>query len=123
MVHARTEQPAPARSSRELGRVLTFLGAAAIALAGLGLAPVNAHANQTYPAALAATLGPEAAARAAHVPLPQGTRYLARRQIERIAKAGIGKLPGLRIGPFAPGAISEALPLGWVGSPLRRPSR
>ena len=112
MVHALTQQLPTARSRTEPGRVLTLFAAVAVALIGVGLGPGNAHANQTYPAALAATLGPEAAALVAKIPFPKGTRYLARKQIERIAKGGIGKLRGLRIGPFAPGATSEALPLG-----------
>ena len=123
MVHAHTQHLPPAGSRLELGRVLTLFAAAAIALTGVGLAPGNAHANQTYPAALAATLGPEAASLlASSVPLPRATHYLARKQIERIAKAGIGKLRGLRIGPFAPGATSEALPLGRAASQIGQPA-
>jgi hypothetical protein len=113
MVHADIEQLPPAQRRLELVRVLTLFAAVAIALTAVGLGPGNAHANQTYPAALAGTLGPEAAAAlVAKIPFPKETRYLARKQIERIAKDGIGKLRGLRIGPFAPGATSEALPLG-----------
>jgi len=122
MVHALTQQLPTARSRTEPGRVLTLFAAVAVALIGVGLGPGNAHANQTYPAALAATLGPEAAALVAKVPLPKGTRYLARKQIERIAKGGIGKLRGLRIGPFAPGASSEALPLGRAESLIGHPA-
>jgi hypothetical protein len=118
MVHADTPQLAPARSSLGPGRVLTFLAAAAIALTGMGLAPGNALANETYPTALAVS----APGTPAPAPLPPGSRYLTRREIERTAKDGIGKLQGLRIGPFAPGAASAALPLGLaervIGHPL-----
>ena len=120
MVHALTQQLPAARSREELGRVLVLFAAVAIALTGVGLGPGNAHANQTYPAALATTLGPEATPLV--VPLPQGSRYLARKQIERIAKGGIGKLRGLRIGPFAPGATSEALPLGRAEGLIGHPA-
>jgi len=122
MVHALTQQLPTARSRTEPGRVLTLFAAVAVALIGVGLGPGNAHANQTYPAALAATLGPEAAALVAKIPFPKGTRYLARKQIERIAKGGIGKLRGLRIGPFAPGATSEALPLGRAEGLIGHPA-
>ena len=120
MVHARSQQLPAARSREEFGRFLVLFAAVAIALTGVGLGPGNAHANQTYPAALAATLGPEAAA--ALPPVPRGTRYLARKQIEHIAKEGIGKLRGLRIGPFAPGATSEALPLGRAEGLIGHPA-
>jgi hypothetical protein len=123
MVYARIQQLPAARIRDDLGRVLTLFAAVAIALTGVGLGPGNAHANQTYPAALAATFGPEAAtALVARIPAPLGTRYLARKQIERIAKDGIGKLRGLRIGPFAPGATSEALPLGRAESLIGHPA-
>jgi hypothetical protein len=108
MVYTPTLQLAPARRGLRPGRLLTLLAAAAIALTGVGLAPGNALANETYPTALAVS-APGAPAPA---PLPPGSRYLTRREIERIAKDGIGKLQGLRIGPFAPGAASAALPLG-----------
>jgi hypothetical protein len=98
MVHSQTLQLAPPRGVLELRRVLTFLAAVAIAISGAGLAPSNARANQTYPEAL------------------DTTRYLPRKSVERIAKDGIGKLQGLRIGPFAPGAASRALPLGQAES-------
>jgi hypothetical protein len=123
MVHAQTQQLPSARNRAEPGRVLILFAAVAIALTAVGLGPGNAHANQTYPAALAATLGPEAAAAlVAKVPFPKGTRYLARKQIERMAKDGIGKLRGLRIGPFAPGATSEALPLGQAERLIGHPA-
>jgi hypothetical protein len=123
MVHVQTQQLPSARSSLDLGRFLTLFAAVAIALTGMGLGPGNAHANQTYPAAVAATFGPEAAAAlVATIPFPKGTRYLARKQIERIAKNGIGKLRGLRIGPFAPGATSEALPLGQAERLIGHPA-
>ena len=123
MVHAHTQQLPPARSRLEPGRVLTLFAAVAIALTGVGLGPGNARANQTYPAALAETFGPEAAtALVAKIPVPLGTRYLTRKQIERIAKDGIGKLRGLRIGPFAPDATSEALPLGQAESLIGHPA-
>jgi hypothetical protein len=98
MVHSQTLQLAPPRSGLEIRRVLTLLAAVAIAIGGAGLAPSNARANQTYPEALGAA------------------PYLARRSVERIAKDDIGKLQGLRIGPFAPGAASRALPLGQAES-------
>jgi len=80
MVHAYAQQLLAARSRAELARVLTLFAAVAIALTGVGLGPGNAHANQTYPAALAATFGPEAAtALVAKIPSPKGTRYLARK--------------------------------------------
>jgi hypothetical protein len=123
MVHAHAQQLPAARNRAEPGRVLILFVAVAIALTGVGLGPGNAHANQTYPAALAATLGPEAAvALVAKIPFPKGTGYLARKQVERIAKEGIGKLRGLRIGPFAPGATSEALPLGPAESLIGHPA-
>jgi hypothetical protein len=123
MVYARTQQLPAARISADLGRVLTLFAAVAIGLIAVGLGPGNAHANQTYPAALVATFGPEAAtALVAKIPAPLGTHYLARKQVERIAKAGIGKLRGLRIGPFAPGATSEALPLGQAESLIGHPA-
>jgi hypothetical protein len=98
MVHSQTLQLAAPRSGLELRRFLTLLAAIAIAISGAGLAPSNAHANQTYPEALGAT------------------PYLTRKTVERIAKGDIGKLQGLRIGPFAPGAASRALPLGQAES-------
>jgi len=98
MVHSQTLQLAAPRSGLELRRFLTLLAAVAIAISGAGLAPSNAHANQTYPEALGAT------------------PYLTRKTVERIAKGDIGKLQGLRIGPFAPGAASRALPLGQAES-------
>jgi len=117
MVHAQTLQLEAARSGSGLGHVLTFLAAAVIALAGASLTPGNAIANQTYPAALRVSLGSGSASLVASpLPLPRGTRYLARKQVERIAKERIGKLQGLRIGPFAPGAASRALPLGQAES-------
>jgi len=119
MVHAPTQQLPAAGSSLDLRRVLTLFAAVAIALTAVGLGRGNARANQTYPAALAATLGPEAAAL---LPVPQGTRYLTRKQIEHIAKGGIGKLRGLRIGPFAPGVTSAALPLGRAESLISHPA-
>ena len=123
MVYARIQQLPAARSRDEVARVLTLFAAVAIALTAVGLGPGNARANQTYPAALAETFGPEAAtALVAEIPSPKGTRYLARKQIERIAKDGIGKLRGLRIGPFAPGAISEAVPLGQAESLIGHPA-
>ena len=123
MVHAHTQQLPLALSRQELGCVLTLFAAVAIALMGVGLGPGNARANQTYPAALAETFGPEAAtALVAKIPVPLGTRYLTRKQIERIAKDGIGKLRGLRIGPFAPGATSQALPLGRAESLIGHPA-
>jgi hypothetical protein len=123
MVHALTQYLPPAQRRAEVGRVLTLFAAVAIGLTAVGLGPGNAHANQTYPAALAATFGPEAAhALVARIPAPSGTHYLPRKQIERIAKAGIGKLRGLRIGPFAPGATSEALPLGQAESLIGHPA-
>jgi hypothetical protein len=117
MVHSQMLQLARPRSGFELRRVLTLLAAAALAITGAGLAPSNARANQTYPVALGAPLSAAPACPvAAPVPLPKGTRYLARKSAERIAKDGIGKLQGLRIGPFAPGAASKALPLGQAES-------
>jgi hypothetical protein len=98
MVHSQTLQLAAPRSGLELRRFLTLLAAVAIAISGTGLAPSNARANQTYPEALGAT------------------PYLTRKTVERIAKGDIGKLQGLRIGPFAPGAASRALPLGQAES-------
>jgi hypothetical protein len=98
MVHSQTLQLAAPRSGLELRRFLTLLAAIAIAISGAGLAPSNARANQTYPEALGAT------------------PYLTRKTVERIAKGDIGKLQGLRIGPFAPGAASRALPLGQAES-------
>ena len=74
MVHARSQQLPAARSREELGRVLVLFAAVAIALTGVGLGPGNARANQTYPAALAETFGPEAAtALVAKIPVPLGT--------------------------------------------------
>jgi hypothetical protein len=123
MVHAHAQQLPAARSRAELARVLTLFAAVAIALTGVGLGPGNARANQTYPAALATTFGPEAAtALVAKIPAPLGTHYLPRKQVEHIAKARIGKLRGLRIGPFAPGANSEALPLGQAESLIGHPA-
>jgi hypothetical protein len=123
MVHANAQQLPAARRKAELARVLTLFAAVAIALTGVGLGPGNARANQTYPAALAETFGPEAAtALVAKIPAPLGTRYLARKQVEHIAKDGIGKLRGLRIGPFAPGVTSEALPLGQAESLIGHPA-
>jgi hypothetical protein len=121
MVYSQALQLAPARSGLDLGRVLTWLAAAAIALTAAGLAPGNAYANQTYPAAVGQGVIAEPAPVAAQVPLPKGTRYLARRKVERIAKDGIGKLQGLRIGPFAPGAASRAMPLGQAERLIRHP--
>src|SRR5436305_1956867 len=68
MVHALAQQLPTARSRAEPGRVLTLFADVAVALIGVGQGPGNAHANQTYPAALATTLGPEAAAHAATFP-------------------------------------------------------
>ena len=117
MVHSQTLQLAPPRSGLGLGRVLAFLAATAIAVTGVGLGPGNVRANQTYPAALGASLSAAPACPvAAPVPAPKGIPYLARKSVERIAKDGIGKLHGLRIGPFAPGAASRALPLGQAES-------
>jgi hypothetical protein len=122
MVHSQTLQLAPPRSGLALRRVLTFLAAIAIAVTGAGLAPGNAHANQTYPSALGPPLSAAPACPvAAPVPPPKGIRYLARKSVERIAKDGIGKLQGLRIGPFAPGAASRALPLGQAESLIGHP--
>jgi hypothetical protein len=121
MVYAHTLQLTPARSSLGLGRILTCLAAAVIALTGVGLAPGNVHANQTYPAAVGQYVIAELASPVGQVPLPRGARYLARKDVERIAKDGIGKLQGLRIGPFAPGAASRALPLGQAERLLRHP--
>jgi hypothetical protein len=123
MVHSLTLQLASPRSGLELRRVLTLLAAIAIAFIGAGLAPGNARANQTYPEALGGSLSAAPACPpAAPVSSPKGGRYLARKNVERIAKDGIGKLQGLRIGPFAPGAASEALPLGQaerlIGHPV-----
>lgn len=123
MVYARTQQLPAAHIRDDLGRVLTLFAAVAIGLIAVGLGPGNAHANQTYPTALAATVGPQAAAGlVARIPAPSGTHYLPRKQVERIAKARIGKLRGLRIGPFAPGATSEALPLGRAESLIGHPA-
>src|SRR2546421_7278743 len=122
MVHSQTLQLASPRNGLELRRVLTFLAAIAIAVTGAGLAPSNAHANQTYPAALGAPLSAAPACPVpAPVPPPKGIRYLARKSVERIAKDGIGKLQGLRIGPFAPGAASRAMPLGQAERLIRHP--
>ena len=121
MVHSHAMQLAPARSSLDLGRVLTCLAAAAIALTGAGLAPGNAYANQTYSAAVGQAVIAEAPSPAGQVPLPKGTRYLPRKKVERIAKDGIGKLQGLRIGPFAPSAASRAVPLGQAERLIRHP--
>ena len=123
MVHAHAQQLPAARSRAEPARVLTLFAIVAIGLTAVGLGPGNAHANQTYPAALAATVGPQAAAAlVARIPAPLGTHYLPRKQVERIAKARIGKLRGLRIGPFAPGATSEALPLSQAESLIGHPA-
>jgi hypothetical protein len=123
MVYSQTLQLAPPRIRVELRRVLICLAAATIALTGAALAPGNAYANQTYPAAVGHSIIADGALPVATpVPLPLGTRYLARKTVERIAKDDIGKLHGLRIGPFAPGAASRAMPLGWaeplIGHPL-----
>jgi len=109
---------APPRGGFELGRALTCLGAVCIALTGALVAPGIARSNQTYPEAVSprpatvAGTGPGAAPGAATSP----TRYLTRRAVEGIAKKGIGKLEGLRVGPFAPGAASRAMPLGKAES-------
>jgi hypothetical protein len=117
MVHSQTLQLGPPRSGLELRRVFTFVAAIAIAVTGAGLTPGNARANQTYPAALGAALSAAPACPvAASASPPNGILYLARKSVERIAKDGIGKLHGLRIGPFAPGAASRALPLGQAES-------
>jgi hypothetical protein len=122
MVHSLTLQLASPRIGLELRRVVTFLAAVAIAVAGTGLGPSNARANQTYPAALGESLSAAPACPVApQVSSPKGVRYLARKNVERIAKDGIGKLQGLRIGPFAPGAASKALPLGQAESLIRHP--
>ena len=123
MVYSQTLQLAPPRIRVELRRVLICLAAAAIALTGAALTAGNAYANQTYPAAVGHSIIADGALPVATpVPLPLGTRYLARKTVERIAKDDIGKLHGLRIGPFAPGATSRAMPLGWaeplIGHPL-----
>jgi hypothetical protein len=123
MMYSQTLQLAPPRIRVELRRVLICLAAATIALTGAALTAGNAYANQTYPTAVGHSIIADGASPVATpVPRPIGTRYLARKNVERIAKDDIGKLHGLRIGPFAPGAASRAMPLGWaeplIGHPL-----
>ena len=72
------------------------------------MVPGISSANQTYPMALEAGSPVTATAHVGR----GATRYLTRKAVEHIAKDDIGKLQGLRIGPFAPGASSKALPLG-----------
>jgi len=91
-----------------------------IALTGGMMAPGIARANQAYPAAVGAGSTDPGSARLA---LPKGARYLTRKAAERIAKRDIGKLQGLRTGPFAPGAASRALPLERAESLIGRPLR
>ena len=110
MVHSHSLPRSPARSGLGLRRAITCIAALGIALLGGIMAPGIARANQTYPAAVGSTSPVSATVR---VPLPKGKRYLTRKAVERIAKNDIGKLQGLRIGPFAPGASSKALP--WAG--------
>jgi hypothetical protein len=119
MAHSQSLLRAPARSGLGFLRPVTCLAALAIALTAGIMAPGIARANQTYPEAVRAgspiTLGTPPAA------LPRGKRYLTRKTVEQIAKGDIGKLQGLRIGPFAPGASSKALPLGQAEGLIGHP--
>jgi hypothetical protein len=102
-------QPMAARVSLSPGRASAFLLAFLIAVAGLALAPGTIRANQNY-------------LEAGGTGVAQPTRFLTRKQVEAVARTDIGKLHGLRIGPFAPRAASVPAPLaqaeGLIGHPV-----
>jgi hypothetical protein len=108
----------PALGRRGVQQSVAGVAAGAIALTGILLAPGIDRANQTYPMAV----GPVAVSAGAARPAmpPRGGRYLTRRTIEKIARQGVGKLHGLRIGPFAPLVLSKAMPLGEAEQLLAR---
>jgi len=99
------------------------LAAGVIALTGVLLAPGIDRANQTYPMGLGAmAVGADGNAGSDKpVAPPEDTRYLTRRTIEKIARQGIGKLHGLRIGPFTPAVHLQAMPLRQAEQLLGRP--
>src|SRR3989442_928376 len=112
----------PARDRQGLQHGVAGLAAGVIALTGVLLAPGIDRANQTYPTGLGTVaVGADGTAGADKpVAPPGGTRYLIRRTIEKIARQGIGKLHGLRVGPFTPTVYSQAMPLGQAEQLLGR---
>ena len=113
----------PAVDWQGLRHAVAGLAAAVIALTGTLLAPGIGRANQTYPAALGVVAVSADGAVGSDKPVepPKANRYLTRRTIEKIAREGIGKLHGLRIGPFTPPVHTQAMPLGQAEQLLGRP--